>query len=176
MTSLANQIAVVTGAGSGIGRAIAVSLAVQGATVCLVGRTQAKLQETAKLINNSLPQPSVFPTDLTIDKQMDGLVENITKQFGGVDILALSAGEISHGAVREASLDAYDTLYRANVRAPYRLIQLFLPSLKAREGQIVVINSSAGLHASANASQFASTQHAMKAVTDSLRNEGFLIH
>jgi NADP-dependent 3-hydroxy acid dehydrogenase YdfG len=171
MTNLSGQIAVVTGAGSGIGRAIAKALATQGASVCLVGRTRGKLEETANSISESSPHASVFPTDLTVDEQMDRLREGLTKQFAGVDILVLSAGEISHGAVRDATLDAFDVLFRANVRAPYRLIQMLLPLLKARTGQIVVINSSVGLTAPANVSQFSSTQHAMKAVTDSLRSE-----
>lgn len=169
MISLSGQIAVVTGAGSGIGRAIARALAAQGASVCLVGRTRAKLEETANSMPSSSPRPSVLPTDLTVDDQVNQLVATLTKH--GVDILVLCAGEISHGLIKDASLETYDILYHANVRAPYRLIQLLLPSLKVRTGQIVVVNSSVGLTAPSNVSQFSSTQHAMKAVTDSLRSE-----
>ena len=171
MTRLLDQIAVVTGAGSGIGKAIATALANEGASVCLVGRTQSKLEETANSISESMARPFVYPIDLTVDDEMDRLLEDFSRRYASLDILILCAGEISHGTVSEAPLDTFDALYRANVRAPYRLIQLLLPSLKAQKGQIVVMNSSVGLRAPANVSQFSATQHAMKAVTDSLRNE-----
>jgi NADP-dependent 3-hydroxy acid dehydrogenase YdfG len=64
-----------------------------------------------------------------------------------------------------------DRQYRINVRAPYMLTQALLPMLKSRRGQIVFINSSAGLNARANVSQYAATKHALKAVADSLREE-----
>jgi NADP-dependent 3-hydroxy acid dehydrogenase YdfG len=171
MACLSGQVAVVTGAGSGIGRAIAKALAAQGASVCLVGRTRKKLEDTAASLQALPARAAVMPVDLTVDDQMDRLRDDLTARYPGVDILVLSAGEIAHGAVKNASLEAFDVLYRANVRAPFRLIQLLLPTLKASSGQIVVINSSVGLTAPANISQFSSTQHALKAVTDSLRNE-----
>ncbi len=171
MTRLLDQIAVVTGAGSGIGKAIATALANEGASVCLVGRTQSKLEETANSISESMSRPVLYPIDLTVDDEMDRLLEDFSRRYTSLDILVLCAGEISHGNVSEAPLDAFDALYRANVRAPYRLIQLLLPLLKAHRGQIVVMNSSVGLRAPANVSQYSATHHAMKAVTDSLRNE-----
>jgi NADP-dependent 3-hydroxy acid dehydrogenase YdfG len=171
MTSLSGQIAVVTGAGSGIGKAIANALAAYEATVCLVGRTRVKLEETANAISPPLSRKFIFPTDLAVDEQMDQLRGNLQKQFGRVDVLVLCAGVIAHGVMEHASLEDFDALYRTNVRAPYRLVQMLLPMLKMSPGQIVFINSSVGLTAPANVSQFSSTQHALKAITDSLRSE-----
>ena len=171
MISLSGHVAVVTGAGSGIGRAIAFALAMQGAKVCLVGRTFKKLEETANAFPPYASRSFIWPTDLTVDDQMDKLRDNLRMQFGKVDVLVLCAGLIAHGAVKDASLDDFDALYRANVRAPYRLVQVLLPMLKKGPGQIVFINSSVGLTAPANVSQFSSTQHALKAIADSLRSE-----
>jgi NADP-dependent 3-hydroxy acid dehydrogenase YdfG len=171
MSRLVGKIAVVTGAGSGIGKAIATALCAEGAAVCLVGRTRKKLEETAASLQASSTRAEIMPIDLAVDDQMDRLRDDLAKRFSGLDILVLSAGAISHGAVKDASLEAYDIMYRANVRANYRLIQMLLPLLKASSGQIAVINSSVGLTAPANVSQFSSTQHALKALTDSLRNE-----
>jgi NAD(P)-dependent dehydrogenase (short-subunit alcohol dehydrogenase family) len=169
MTIFSGHTAMVTGAGSGIGRAIARALAGDGATVCLVGRTSHKLEETAAAIPS--PPPVIYPADLTVDAEVDHLCGEVQRQFGKLDILVLCAGSIAHGPVAQASPDDLDALYRANVRAPFRLIQSLLPLLRQRPGQIVVINSSVGLTAPANVGQFSATQHALKAVTDSLRGE-----
>ena len=88
-----------------------------------------------------------------------------------MEVLVLCGGTIHHGEHASASLSDLDAQYRANVRGPYRLIQALLPLLRAGCGQIVFINSSSGLHARARSGQFAATQHAMKAIADSLREE-----
>lgn len=171
LISLSDHVAVVTGAGSGIGRAIALALATQGAKVCLVGRTSGKLEETARAFPPSTSRPYILPTDLTVDDQMDSLRDSLRKHYGKVDVLVLCAGVISHGPLKDATLDNFVTLYQTNVRAPYRLVQILLPMLKEGPGQIVFINSSVGLVAPANVSQYSSTQHALKAIADSLRSE-----
>jgi NADP-dependent 3-hydroxy acid dehydrogenase YdfG len=171
MGALSNQFAVVTGAGSGIGKAIAQALGAQGATVGLVGRTKAKLEATAATFDSHSPSPVVLPTDLSLDDQLDSLKAEVEQRFGQVDVLAMCAGEIAHGPVESAPLADFDKLYRANVRANYRMVQNLLPLLKKRPGQIVFINSSVGLSARPNVSQFSATQHALRALSDALRAE-----
>ena len=73
MVDLANQFAVVTGAGSGIGKALAEALGAHGATVGLVGRTKSKLDAAAAGFANKGPRPVVLPTDLSVDEQLDSL-------------------------------------------------------------------------------------------------------
>jgi len=170
MATLSNQVALVTGAGSGIGRAVAQALAAQGATLCLVGRSRPKLDATLSTLGGGAPHV-VFPTDLSQDAQLNALTEAVESRFRQVDVLVLSAGEIAHGSVQDAPVETFDLLYRANVRANYRLIQLLLPLLRKRPGQIVVINSSVGLSSRPNVGQFSATQHALKALTDALRAE-----
>jgi NADP-dependent 3-hydroxy acid dehydrogenase YdfG len=170
MNSLADHIAVVTGAGSGIGRAIAGALAEQGVFVCLVGRTRKTLEETSGACVARRP-PTVLPIDLTLDDQIETLKLCVERQFGQVDVLVHCAGVISKGRLESHSVNEFDSQYRANVRAPYLLTQALLPMLRIRPGQIVVINSSVGLRASGGVSQFSATQHALKAITDSLREE-----
>ena len=171
MGALSGQIAVVTGAGSGIGQAMAWALASQGATVCLVGRTRHKLEATAASLAAGAPPAAVLPTDLASDEQMDGLKAELERRFGRLDVLVLCAGEIAHGSVESSTVETFDRLYRANVRANFRLIQGLLPLLKKGPGQVVVVNSSVGLSSRPNAGQFSATQHALKAVTDALRSE-----
>jgi NADP-dependent 3-hydroxy acid dehydrogenase YdfG len=171
MATLLNQVAVVTGAGSGIGKAIAQALGANGATVVLVGRTKAKLDATAAAFDSNGPRPVVLVADLSVDEELDALTAELQRRFEQVDVLALCAGEIAHGPVESAPVADFDKLYRANVRANYRLIQNLLPALRKHPGQIVFINSSVGISARPGVGQFSATQHALRGLTDALRAE-----
>jgi len=168
MTRLPNQVAVVTGANSGIGKAIAFSLAAQGVTVCLVGRRKEALQLVAEQVSNG---SVCYEADLGLDSDISALIANLKQNVKGIDILIHSAGVIRLSSFECASPDQLDWHYRVNVLAPYLLTQGLLPMIKARQGQIVFLNSTAGLRAGANASQYALTKHALKAIADSLREE-----
>jgi NADP-dependent 3-hydroxy acid dehydrogenase YdfG len=169
---LKNQVAVVTGASSGIGRAIAWALAGQGADVCLVARRRDVLEELATQIRGVGARCRSCSTDVTSDEDLRVLGGEVQREFGGVDVLVLCGGAIFHGKTEQASLENFDLQYRANLRAPYALIQLLLPSLRQKKGQIVFINSSAGTRsASESGGQFAATQHGLRAIADSLRDE-----
>ena len=171
MAALSNQFAVVTGAGSGIGKAIATALAAQGATVALVGRTKAKLDATAASFDADWPRPVGVPVDLSVDEQLDSLTVELERRFGQVDVLVLCAGEISHGPIESTPVADLDKLYRANVRVNYRLIHDLLPMLRKRPGQIVLINSSIVMADGQNSGPYSSTQHALRAITNALRAE-----
>src|SRR5260370_15678430 len=171
MESLKNQIAVVTGASSGIGKAIALSLAGQGAEVCLVARRRELLEDVAKQIHALGSRGHACPADLTEDDDIRGLGEQFQKNAGRVNILVLCGGAIFHGPLEKASLADFDLMYRSNVRGHYLMIQTMLPLLRQSKGQIVFINSSAGLRSPATSGQFSATQHAFRSIADSLRDE-----
>jgi NADP-dependent 3-hydroxy acid dehydrogenase YdfG len=165
------QVAVVTGASSGIGKAIALGLAAEGAALALVARNVESLTQVATSARTSAQRVENYCADLGSDADVRALSEGIKRDFGRVNVLVHSAGVISFGNLEQASLDDLDWLYRVNVRAPYALTQQLLPLLKANRGQIVFINSSAGLNARGGAGQYAATKHALKAIADSLRDE-----
>ncbi len=169
MTELAGSVAVVTGAGGGIGRALAGALAERGAIVWLVGRRQSALDETAKLCGGSTHHTRA--ADLTDAAGIDGLMRDIRSYGTDIDILVHCAGVIGYGTIEETVVDELDRQYRANVQAFYALAQRSVPLLRAAGGQIVVMNSSIVLGARAGAAQFAATQHALRAITDTLRDE-----
>ena len=171
MQAFADQIAVVTGASSGIGKAIALGLAAQGATLCLIGRRRAALEAVAKCARAATPRVLHYPTDLTLDKDIQELTACLQQDCGRIDLLIHCAGAISLGQVETAPVADFDLQYRTNVRAPYVLTQALLPMLRARRGQIVFMNSQAGLSARANMGQYAATKYALKALADSLREE-----
>ncbi|MDE3109183.1 MAG: SDR family NAD(P)-dependent oxidoreductase [Acidobacteriota bacterium] len=171
MESLKNQIAVVTGASSGIGKAIALSLASHGAELYLAARRKEQLEATAKEAQALGARTHVCPLDLTKDDDIRGLGEALQREAGRVHILVLCGGAIAHGPLEKAPLADLDLMYRSNVRGHYALIQMMLPLLRKGPGQIVFINSSAGLRSPATAGQFSATQHAFRSIADSLRDE-----
>lgn len=166
----AGLTAVVTGASSGIGRTIAIALAREGARLCAVGRNRAALAETV-VAAGRFAQASSFEVDLTQEHSLQSLFQQM-EEAGKLDILIHCAGIIHTGPIESARIEDLDAQYAVNVRAPYVLTQRLLPLLIAARGQIVFINSSAGLNAKqADLGQYSATKHALKAIADSLREE-----
>ena len=171
MTSLKDKIAVITGASSGIGKAIALGLAAKGVKNVLLGRKLEALEEVAVVARKTSPQVLCYQVDLTVDQDVRKIADCIERDSAYIDILIHSAGVISFGPLESASVEDFDRQYRINVRAPYALTQALLPMLRSRQGQIVFINSSAGLNAGPNVGQYAATKFALKAIADSFRQE-----
>jgi NADP-dependent 3-hydroxy acid dehydrogenase YdfG len=171
MTDFTNKIAVVTGASSGIGKAIALGLAAQGTTLYLMGRNLESLESVAKSAQATSPRVFTYQVDLTQDKDIRSLTVLLKRECSHVDMLIHSAGIISLGKVEAAPVEDFDRQYYTNVRAPYALTQALLPMLRLGRGQIVFINSSLWLNARANVGQYAATKYALKALADSLREE-----
>jgi NAD(P)-dependent dehydrogenase (short-subunit alcohol dehydrogenase family) len=168
---LDGKVAVVTGATSGVGRSIALALAREGAALALIGRRAGLLRAVARECSELVAKAIPYEIDLLKDNEVRHLKQKVVREFGGVDILIHSAGVILRANVAAASLSDFDRQYRCNVRAPFALTQLFLSTLGKRQGQIVFINSTAGLAAGAGISQYSATKHALKALADSLREE-----
>ena len=158
----------ITGASSGIGRALTLSLAHAEASLHLVGRDAAALTELARQARSWGAQAQTHSLELTDDEAVKTFAETFSAPL---DILVHSAGTVSLGALKDAPIADFDAQYRLNVRAPYLLTQLFLAKLERTKGQIVFLNSGAGLSARAEWGQYAASKHALKAVADSLRAE-----
>jgi short-subunit dehydrogenase len=172
MLPFKHRTAVVTGASSGIGKAIALALAGHGTTLCLVGRKLDRLEAIAENARvKGAARVASYQTDLTIDENVRELKRALKLDCGAIDLLIHSAGVISMGPIASAPVEDLDWQYRINVRAPYYLTQALLPMLRAHQGQVVFINSLVGLNAKADSSQYSATKHALKALADSLRHE-----
>ncbi len=161
---LKGHVAVVTGASSGIGKAIALGLVAQGARLCLVGRDLKKLEEVVESAGS-------YQVDLMVEKDIREFANRLKKDVGQVDILIHCAGIISIGPFDQAGTEDFDRQYKLNTRLLILLTQALLPMMRSCQGQIVFINSSAGLTARANVGQYAATKHALRAIADSLREE-----
>ena len=164
-------IAVITGATSGIGRAIAAAIASRGGTIYAVVRNQEATEAIREEFDNG-NAVRAYQADLS---RMEGFAElagRVESEFGGLDLLIHSAAFVSLAPMHAAAVADFDLQYRVNVRAPYLLTQDFLPLLRRKSGQVVFVNSSVGVRAErAELGQYGATKHALKAVADSLRDE-----
>jgi len=168
---LRGQSALVTGASSGIGNAIALALAREGVNLSVVGRSRDRLVQSLAAACTSHVSISIYEADLSDAEEIAALTRRIVDETGRLDILVHSAACISLGALETASPEDFDLQYRLNLRAPFVLTRALLPFLKASQGQVVFINSTAGLKANAKASLYSATKHGLKALADSLRDE-----
>lgn len=166
---LEGQVALITGASSGIGKAITRALSEAGVSICMVGRNRERLNSISRSFTNKPFR--IYEVDLSEDEDIGKLTSNLFKTLDSLNILIHSAGDFTMGSFEDLSAEEFDRLYRINVRAPFLITKNLLPLIKKAKGQIVFINSSAGLQARAKISQYAATKHALKAIADSLREE-----
>lgn len=159
--------ALVTGGSSGIGLATARRLAAAGAEMHLLGRDEAKLAHAVQEVGGGAVAYSV---DLNDDQQVTRFCDEFGAR-GPLGVLVHSAGVVALGPVASLDVATFDQHYRLNLRAPYLLTQRLLPQVLAAEGQIVFVNSGAGLNARGGWSQYAASKHGLKALADSLRDE-----
>ncbi len=168
--NLHGQTALITGASSGIGQAVARQMAARGCGVCLVGRNIGRLDALRNELQVLAPSQA-YPGDIAEESEVRRLCADILRDHARVDLLIHCAGAISLGAIANAPVEDLDHQYRVNLRAPYLLTQLLLPQLKASRGQIVFVNSSVGTRVKENVGAYAATKHALKAIADTLRME-----
>ena len=168
---LEGKTALVTGGNSGIGRATALALAELGCRLHLVGRDETKLNETVQAVSERGGTGVAYPVDLSKDEELEGFCKRFIAGVDQLDLLVHSAGMVVLGSVAEQDVATFDAHYRVNLRAPYALTQCLLPLLLTAQGQIVFVNSGAGLNAKGNWSQYAASKHGLRALADSLREE-----
>jgi short-subunit dehydrogenase len=169
VTLQAGHSAVVTGASGGIGQAIALALAAEGVALRLVGRDTERLERTARAAKARVRDVGWSAVDLTDPGKVDEFAEQLRDEPIGV--LVHSAGLYARGPHAERDAGEYARIFAANVSGPMQLTQRLLPSLRRTQGQIVFINSTQGLAPSAGVGMFAATQHALRAMADTLRDE-----
>jgi NAD(P)-dependent dehydrogenase (short-subunit alcohol dehydrogenase family) len=167
---LAGQVAVVTGAGRGIGAAIAHKLASMAANVVLCGRTIAPLESTAKAIGD---QAKVKQCDVSNFESVQSLAGFVEKNFGRLDILVNNAGIGAFSApLHELTPDEWEKVLNTNLRGVYYCIRSFAPMMiRAKNGHIVNISSLAGKNALPNGAAYAASKWGLNGLSYSVAEE-----
>jgi NADP-dependent 3-hydroxy acid dehydrogenase YdfG len=175
--ALLGQVAIVTGAGRGIGHAVATALAIDGATVVLAARTRQQLAATAAAIRESGGAALAIPTDVTQDAAVEAMVEQATAELGRVDILVTAAGVASFGPVVGNKPTDWDGMLAVNLRAVMVTCRAVLPiMIRQRRGTIINVASVAAQRAIPGAAVYAATKAGVvgfsRVLAEELRGEG----
>lgn len=170
---LNGQVAVVTGAGKGIGAAISRRLAALGATTVLCGRTQVSLDETAAAIRNTGGKTEVIPCDVTLLRQVEYAAARVESTFGRVDVLVNNAGLGGFDTLlHELPPEEWDRILNTNLRGVYYMTRAFTPTMiRARSGHIINISSLAGKNALAKGAAYAASKWGLNGLTYSVAEE-----
>jgi NAD(P)-dependent dehydrogenase (short-subunit alcohol dehydrogenase family) len=171
--ALAGQVAVVTGAGRGIGAAIATTLASMGAQTVLCGRSRETLENTSAPIQKSGGQSSVMECDVTDLRSVESVAERVERTFRRLDILVNNAG-VGGGAspLYELAPDVWERVMNTNLRGVYYCIRSFAPMMiRARGGHIINISSLAGKNALPNGAAYSASKWGLNGLTYSVAEE-----
>jgi len=148
VTRLAGKVAVITGAGTGIGQAIAIAFAREGARVAVAGRRKEKLEETMALLKHGGNQALAIGCDVTKAADTERLVKATEDCFGKVDVLVNNAGALSVSTVETILEPDWDRVMATNVKGPFLMSRAVLPAMRrAGGGSIVNIGSVLGIAA-----------------------------
>jgi 3-oxoacyl-[acyl-carrier protein] reductase len=172
MQSLKGKIALVTGAGKGIGKAVALALANEGSHVGLIARTQKDLDEVATAIKLLGVNVATATADISKMEEVNTAVEKIKKELGTIDILINNAGTGTFGKFMELEPDVWENIIRVNLFGVYYTTRAVLPEMMERQtGDIINISSTAGKAGSAQTSAYSASKFAVFGLGESLMQE-----
>jgi short-subunit dehydrogenase len=169
---LANRRALITGASSGIGRALAIELARRGVDLVLVARRQDRLEEVAREVAGFKQRAVIVVGDVTDPATRKRAVESARDELGGLDILINNAGVAAHGRFHESSPDRIRPMFEVNFFAPVELIREAIPLMREGVCPIIVnIGSILGERASPHKSEYSASKFALHGFSEALRPE-----
>ncbi|MDW8852500.1 3-ketoacyl-ACP reductase [Flavobacterium sp. MMLR14_040] len=172
MTDLKNKNALITGAGKGIGKAIAIALAKEGVNVILVSRTQSDVDQLAIETSNLGVKSLALSADVSDINSINKAVEKALTEFKTIDILINNAGIASFGKFLELEPDAWEKIIQVNLMGTYYATRAVIPNMIERQtGDIINISSTAGLNGNALTSAYSASKFAVLGLTDSLMQE-----
>lgn len=165
--ALAGKVAIVTGAGTGIGRAAALTLARKGAAVVLAGRREAELNKVAETITGSGGVALVVPTDVSDDAAVGRLVDAAVARFGRLDVAFNNAGVTAFGTIDQMDVLHFDQVMAVNTRGSWLLLKHEIAAMRAagNGGAIVNTSSIAATGGTAGLSAYAASKAALDAMT-----------
>ncbi|CCF85728.1 SDR family oxidoreductase [Nitrolancea hollandica] len=172
MAELCGKVALVTGAGSGVGRATSLLLAREGAVIGLLGRRLDPLEAVAQEIHDLAGRALVLPADVSDERAVEQAIERINREFDGLDFLINSAAVGLYGPVETYSLEDWRQTIATNVTGVFLCCRAVLPLLRKRGGgQIITISSGAGKRGYANLAAYSTSKFAVMGFMESLAEE-----
>ncbi len=169
---LENKVVVVTGAGRGIGKAIALRLAGEGATIAACGRTLANVEATASEVAKAGGKATAYMVDVANGAQVAEMCEKILKDFGRVDVLVNNAGVTRDQLLLRMTDEEWDTVLDTNLKGAFHFTKsLSRAMLKQRSGRIINITSIIGLTGNAGQSNYAASKAGLIGFTKSVARE-----
>jgi len=167
------KVAIVTGAGRGIGRSIALALARNGARVSVASRTEAELQAVQAEIEAFGGQAASYPTDVSSEAQVISLVRETVERFARLDIIVNNAGaNIQDRSLVETSTEQWDLLMTVNARGPFLLCREAIPYLRQQERTFIInVASFASVKGYADYAAYCASKHAVMGMTKALARE-----
>jgi len=172
MESLKGKNALVTGAGKGIGKAIALALANEGVNTALLARSESDLREVAKKIEALGVKASVVTADVADITAVNSAIEKAKADLGTIDILINNAGIATFGSFLELEPTQWEQIIKVNLMGVYYVTRAVLPDMIAQEtGDIINISSTAGQRGSASTSAYSASKFAVIGLTESLMQE-----
>jgi 3-oxoacyl-[acyl-carrier protein] reductase len=170
--SLAGRVALITGASQGIGRACALKLAAEGATVAAAARNQEKLGELVAQITASGGKAAAFPLDVADEEQIKSTFKSVIAQFGKIDILVNNAGITRDQLVMRMKRADWDSVLNTNLTSAYLCIQQVIGSmLKQRWGRIINVSSVFGQTGQAGQANYAASKAGLIGLTMAIARE-----
>ncbi|MCC9073427.1 3-ketoacyl-ACP reductase [Flavobacterium sp. F-65] len=172
MSNLKNKNALITGAGKGIGKAVAIALAKEGVNVILMARTQADIDNVASEINALGVKSLAITADVADINSVNNAVEKALAEFKTIDILINNAGIAAFGNFLELEPAAWERIIQVNLMGIYYVTRAVLPNMIENQiGDIINISSTAGLNGNALTSAYSASKFAVLGLTDSLMQE-----
>ena len=172
-TPLTGQVAVITGAGRGIGAAIATRLAALGAQAVLCGRARPALEQTADTIKDTNNKAAIIECDVADQRSVQSLAERVERTFHRLDILVNNAGIMGpQGPLHELAPEAWDSIFNTNLRGVYYMIRSLAPlMIRARSGHIINISSLASKNPLPNGAAYSASKWGLNGLTYSVAEE-----
>lgn len=172
MESLKGKNALITGAGKGLGRAIAIALAQEGVNVGLVARTESELNKVADELTEWNVRTAIATADVSSIDEVNGAVEQIKSELGPIDILINNAGIGTFGSFLDLEPSQWEDVVKINLFGVYYVTRAVLPEMIERKtGDIVNISSTAGQRGAAITSAYSASKFGVMGLTESLMQE-----
>jgi 3-oxoacyl-[acyl-carrier protein] reductase len=169
---LEGQVAIVTGAGTGIGRSSALLMAGEGAAVVVAARTVADLESLVQEIEAAGGKALAVPTDVTVEEQAEALVKQAIDTFGRVDILVNNAGTNVRAPIDKVTTPDWDLILATNLNGTFYCTRAVIPHMKAQAyGKIINVSSGAGKRGSATRAAYSAAKHGVVGFGDAVQKD-----